>query len=131
MATGLDLAEAVIESMLTAAFPAVAISFANIPFTPPESTAWLRATIEWGTGALSTKPGRQTVVGIVQVEVYTPIAQGGGACRRLSDQVRAVYNSKEEDGVRFRVPSGPRQTREDTPWYRRLVVVPFSVDELV
>lgn len=131
MANGLDAAEATIEHLLLAAFPTTPIAWPNVPFTPPTGNPWLRSTVQWGYGALSTKPGRQTIIGISQVEVYIPQAQGAGKARRIGDQIRAVFNSKDIDGVRFGVPSGPQQTQEEAPWYRRLVTTPFSVDELV
>lgn len=133
MPNGLDGAEAVIEGLIAAAFPTTPLAWANVPFTAPTDAAWLRTTVQWGQGARASKPppARQTVIGLVQVEVYTPQALGAGAARRLADQVRAVWNSQEVEGVRFGVPSGARETPPETPWYRRLVTTPVSVDELL
>ena len=133
MASNISDANAVISGLLESAFPSTPIAFPDTPFIAPSSAQWLRLSIVWGDGDLATMgaTNRNTIVGVVQVEVYTPPSQGDGANTRLADQVRDVYNRLESSGVRFNVPSAPIHDNTETAWCRRLIRVPFTFDETV
>lgn len=133
MPSALMDAQAAIWTRLATAFPTLAIAYPGTPFTTPVAAPWVRASLVWGDGALSTMgaTNRNTIIGMVQLEVYTPAAQGDGINTVLVDTLRDVYNRVEADGVRYTVPSGPRPAQLDSIWYRSLIRVPFSVDELI
>lgn len=133
MASALMDAQAAIWTRLAAAVPTLAIAYPGTPFTTPVAAPWVRASLVWGDGALSTMgaTNRNTIIGLVQLEVYTPAAQGDGANTVLADTLRDVWNRVEAGGVRYMVPSGPRPAQLDSVWFRSLLRIPFSWDELV
>lgn len=111
------------------------VAWPNVSFTPPEEGPWVRLDIVWGDAEPSTmgQSGgkRNTIPGVVFVNVFAPIGKGRGAINAEADAARNVFNRFEVSGVRFNVPSGPEPVRGDPEWEQVVIRVPFSVDELI
>jgi hypothetical protein len=111
------------------------VAYPNIAFVPPEEGPWVRFDIVWGDGEPATmgQAGgkRNTLVGVIFVNVFANPGSGRGAANAEADAARDVFNRLEVSGVRFSVPSGPEPVRGDPEWEQVVVKIPFSVDELV
>lgn len=144
MASALITAVRTIEQRIAAQWQAsdgdalTKIAWPGVAFTPPEPKfattkySWLKVDIVWGEGQLSTKNGRNTIVGILELGVFVPDrARGLKTLHTLTDTARDIANRLETSGVRFGVPSGPVDVPEDSGWLHRAISVPFTVDETV
>jgi len=134
MSSALDTARATVEELIRANWtnPTTTIAWPNVPFTPPETGVYIAPHVLWGRGAISTKNGRNTVVGSLSVNVYSRRAAGGGPAHQSADDLRDLVNRVETSGVRFGAPSGPTEVPSaDAAWVQYNVSVPFSVDEIV
>jgi len=135
MASALDTARVTIESRIKTLWAAdenTTIIWPNDPKDPPASGTWIEPAIVWGDGFLSTKDGRQTITGVVSINVFGQAGNGFGPVTQSADSVRDMVNSVEVSGVRFGVPSGPRRIpNPESKWVQANVRVPFSVDETV
>ena len=127
--------KATIEQSLVTALPTVPTDFRNVPFTPPAGQAWLRVWVLWGASQRRTMQPTKTnmLLGLVQVDIFTPQSIGEGVGMRLADQVRAVYNRRELSSVRFDVPSGPIPLEQETInqqiWERSSIRCNFNAEE--
>ncbi len=133
MASDLDAARATIDGIMTSLGTASQIAREGVKFDPPETGVWFRPIIIWGESFISTKNGRNTITGIVQISVYAPPNPPGmGALFTACDGVRDLINRIESSGVRFAAPSGPQPAREEeTRWMERVIDADFTVDEIV
>ncbi len=133
MASDLDTARATIDGLMTSLGTSAQIARENVKFDPPETGVWFRPVIIFGETFISTKPGRSTITGIVQISVYVPSdTPGMGTMITACDGVRDLINRIESSGVRFNAPSGPQPAREEeTRWIERVIDVDFTVDEIV
>ena len=136
MASALDTARATIEARIKTLWVAglnTTIAWENKKTDPPNTGAWIKVNILWGDTALSTKNGRNTTTGLLQISVFAPSnTPGTGLLHTVGDAVRDMLNRVEVSGVRFGTPSGPMPGGgEDERWLERIVDTPFTVDEIV
>ena len=137
MASDLDAARDTIEARIKTLWAVglnTKIAWENIKTDPPNTGAWIKVNILWGDTELSTKNGRNTTVGLVQIGVFAPSdTPGTGLLHTTADAVRDMFNRLEVSGVRFGTPSGPMPGAgtEDSRWLERIVDTPFTVDEIV
>ena len=137
MASALDAARATIWDRIKTLWAAglnTTIAWENIKTDPPNTGAWIKVDILWGDTELSTKDGRNTTTGLVQITVFSPSdTPGVGLLGTTADAVRDMFNRLEVSGVRFGTPSGPMPGAgtEDSRWLERIVDTPFTVDEIV
>lgn len=131
MASALDTATRALETRLQTAFPTTPTAWPNVEFVAPVGELWLRPTVIWGMGVLHTMlPRRENLVlGILQVSVFAPLAEGAGPALAVSDQVRQLYNRVVLGAVRCDAASGPAVLPIDPPWYSLAVTIPFHVEE--
>jgi len=132
MSSALDTARATIETDIASSWSATPIIWPNEPTSPPETGRWIQPWILWGDGFLSTKNGRNTVVGVLNINVYAPAGSGTGELFGTADSARDLFNRMETGSVRFGAPSGPRIVpNPDSKWIQAAVTIPFTVDEIV
>jgi hypothetical protein len=131
MPSTLDAAVRALETRLMAAFPDTPIAWPNVEFSAPPGACYLRPWVLWGAADLFTMaPSKSNrVLGIYQVNVYSPLAVGAGPALDLSDQVRSAYNRAVFNGVRCDAPGGPATLDEEPPWYGLAISIPFAVVE--
>jgi len=133
MASDLDAARATIDGLMTSLGTEAQIAREGVKFDPPETGAWYQPFIVWGESFISTKNGRSTITGVLQINVKVPSdTPGMGVMFTACDGVRDLINRIESSGVRFDAPSGPQPPREEeTRWLERVIDVDFTVDEIV
>jgi hypothetical protein len=135
MASALDTARQTIESRIKTQWEAgedTTIIWPNSPVDPPNTGTWIQPSILWGDGFISTKNGRNQIVGVVNINVYAPAGDGTGNLFSSADSVRDMLNRVEVSGVRFEAPSGPRIVPSpESRWIQANVSVPFTVEETV
>lgn len=135
-----DAAADAIETAVATAWGATTpISWANVPFTTPDTGSWLKVDFIWGGNSVLTKTvpsvgGINSVVGIVQLAVFGPKDQGDGALSALAETARAIFNRKRlaspNDDVMFGAVSAPVALFEES-WRSLVVSAPFRVYEVV
>src|SRR6266571_3709016 len=72
-------ADAIETALATAWGTTTPISWANVPFMPPDTGSWLKVDFIWGNGAVLTKTvpavgGINSIVGIVQLAVFGAVS---------------------------------------------------------
>lgn len=134
MASAIDAARQTIEARIVAQWGATTpIGFLNTSFTPPKTGGWLEPSIIWGDGIASTMGAvgsggaRNTITGLLQMNLFIQSGEGAGLLTRLADTARDMINRLEVSGVRFDVPSGPTIITEE----QSAVRVGFTIDELL
>ena len=137
MASDLNSARDTIEARIKTLWEAglnTKVAWENIKTDPPNTGAWIKVNILWGDTELSTKNGRNTTTGLIQIGVFSPSnTPGTGLLHTVADAVRDMFNRLEVSGVRFGTPSGPMPGAgtEDSRWLERIVDTSFTVDEIV
>ena len=124
-------ATALIEQTLDAGIT-LDIAYPNVPFTPPSNgDSWLKEDIIWGTGRVETKDGRNVVIGVLQLAVFSPKDGGDGEGLAFAETARDLFNRLDlAADVRFGAASGPVARFEEN-WRSLVVSVPFQVFETV
>jgi hypothetical protein len=115
------------------------VAYPNAPFTPPTDpkAPWASLVILWGDafpqtqGVAGEGRGRNSSVGIVQIDLYVPKDEARERLMANADAARDIFNRADFNGVRCDAPSAPKPVAGDDEWDRLIVSVPFSVDELV
>jgi hypothetical protein len=130
MSTIIDSAREAIEARIASQWANSRIRWPNVPYAPPNNKSWLSVSVLWGDGFIQTKNGRNTVVGVLDLNVYVPVGQGDGTLAELCDDARDMVNRLEVSGVRFDAPSGPRLSVDaGSKWRQGTISCSFSTDE--
>lgn len=138
MASNFDRITQTIEDRIYANWsddPDFRIAWQNTAFDPPQTRAWIEPTVLWGSETLMvSKGGRNTLVGVVSVNVYGPPLDLGTVIR-AADEVRDMFTRVDDTGsssheaIRFHVPSPPVPVPGDEKWTQVNVSCSFTVDE--
>jgi len=99
---------------------------------PPreKDKGWIRPTIQFGTGIVATKNGRNTIAGTLICNIFMPKYRGDAEIYIKSDHFRDLFNRGESGNVRFGVPSGTAlETRPEEGWRIGTISIPFTADE--
>ena len=135
MASALDAARQTIQSRIETQWAAsdnTKIIWPNDPQDPPNTGNWIQPSIIWGDAFITTKNGRNQIIGVVNINCYAPAGSGTGTLTDTADSVRDMINRVEVSGVRFEAPSGPRIVPSpDERWIQANVSVAFAVEETV
>jgi hypothetical protein len=103
------------------------------PAVTDPTIAWVRFVVNWGeskqvmTGGLS---GTFRTAGVVEVQVFTPMATGYKLSLQISDVVDAAFKGFKFGGLEF-FASSINKGRPAEGWFMRNVSVPFIYDEQV
>lgn len=116
--------------------PDTRIAWPQESYTPPQSRTWIQVNIVWGMETtLLSKGGRNTLVGVVSINIFGPPKEGLGAVIRSADEVRDMFTRVDDTGsgaheaIRFQVPSPPVPVPGDEKWTQVNVSCAFTVDE--
>jgi hypothetical protein len=136
MASNVSSAAQVIEARLSTQWGATTpILWENATDEPPDvSDGWIRPTILWGDSFLITKNGRNTIVGVLSINVYTPKNAGMGVSDGYVDDLRDAFNRLKlagaDETIRFGIPTaGQAVTDPSEGWMVKNVSCPFEIDE--
>lgn len=104
------------------------IAWPDRPFTPPNNAKWLRVDWLWGNGFIEHKGAASgnTIVGVLQLTIFTPKDTGEGARLTLVDTMRSAVNRKTIGDICFSAPSGPTFTTEPK-WRGAIISAPFTI----
>lgn len=133
MTTDLNLIRRTIESAIAAQFviaPVYPVFYGNQTVKPPNNTPWLWCTVNFGDGEYQFLKTGDSINGVAQINIFTPVASGTGLSLTISDRVRAIFNRLTVSRVRFRPASGPRAIAQaDTSaWYQVSVSIQFKAE---
>ncbi len=135
MASAVNTAEIAILSRVKAQLPtSTLIAWPNVSFTPPSPRkAWLQVSILWGETFSSTIGGtaarRNTLVGVIQLDIRVPKGSASSVANALVDQIRDAFNRVEFSGIRCDAPSAPVSGPFEDEWARSIVSIGFTADE--
>jgi hypothetical protein len=100
--------------------PIYPVSYANVPFTPPNNTPWLQAFIRFGDNAYATllptgNVGFNRQNGTLVVNIYTPVGAGAAANYTIAERIKDLFDRVTVAGVIFDAASGPAQVTPASP----------------
>lgn len=112
--------------------PTVARTFQGEEFDPPNDAPWVRLTImgiptdqvEFGNSRRFRRGG------LVRVQFWLVAGHGSGDAFAYADSVKAIFEGRTIDNVRFFGTSIPDSEGTEGPWQRWRVDTPFDADEL-
>ena len=91
--------------------PAYPVSYQNVPFTPPNNSAWLQVQIRFGDNTYATLQGPSTGFnrqnGTLVVNIFTPIGTGAGANLTIAERVKDLFDRAKFSSLIFDPISGP------------------------
>jgi hypothetical protein len=103
------------------------------PSITDPTIAWVRFVVNWGqaqqvmTGGAS---GTFRTAGVVEIQVFTPIATGYKLSLQISDIIDAAFRGFKYGGLEF-FAMNITKGRQAEGWFMRNVSVPFIYDEQV
>lgn len=123
MSSTLNDVRAVIEGRIAtqmAIAPIYPVSYANVPFAPPNNTPWLQAFIRFGDNAYATLlptggVGFNRQNGVLTVNVFTPVGAGAAANYTIAERIKDLFDRVTVAGVIFDAASGPAQVTPAAP----------------
>lgn len=129
----LNLVRKTIEGAIATEFAkatAYPVFYGNQTVKPPNNAPWLWCTINFGDGEYQFLKQGDSINGVAQVNIFTPVATGTGLALTIADRVKSVFNRLTVSGVRFRPASGPRAIAQaDTSaWYQVSVSIQFKAE---
>ena len=109
--------------------------FAGQPVTAEQinGVPWVRMTIlpgETTQVGFSNSGRRKRTVGIADVQIFVPVAQGDGLAQQIADQVASLWEMSTISGVIFRATNVQR-VGEEGAWLQYNAQTPYQADELV
>lgn len=91
--------------------PAYPVSYQNVPFNPPNNSAWLQVQIRFGDNAYATLQGPSTGFnrqnGSLVVNIFTPVGTGSGANLTIAERVKDLFDRAKFSSLIFDPVSGP------------------------
>jgi len=131
---------AVVENRLAAELandPVLPVVFHNMAYEPTPGSSWVQCLLSFGSGEYlthgSTTDASNRVVGIVVLNVFTPLGVGAGANYTIAKRIRDLYNRVIVSGVYFDAPIGPEALGSPSPegYFQTQVRVTFEfIEEL-
>ena len=139
-ATNRNTIRAVVEGRLAtelASDPVLPVVFHNMAYEPTPGSSWVQCLLSFGSGEYLTHGdidnGSNRVVGVVVLNVFTPLGVGTGANYTIAKRIRDLYNRVIVSGVYFDAPIGPEVLASASPegYFQTQVRVTFEfIEEL-
>lgn len=124
---------AAVEGRFTAQWtgtPLAHVVFDNIAYVPVQGTPYVRLSIRPGNSERITIGSREhRTVGLIVVQIFTPLGQGTSDARVLAEQAAAIFRDQEFGGVLCRSAS-IQNVGQSTDWNQFNVTVPYQRDEV-
>jgi len=112
--------------------PSYPVSYENIPFTPPNNTPWIQASIRFGDNAYATLIGPSTGFnrqnGTLVVNIFTPAGSGTGANLTIAERIKDLFDRAKFSSIIFDAASGPAQIlpASPEPYYQTQLTATFE-----
>ncbi len=103
------------------------IAWENVAFESPNKSAWVRLTILNGSSNYRAINGLKRNLGIIDVQIFTPINSGTSEAREYADTVRGIFESKKFSDVVCDVAS-INTIGADSVWHQVNVTIPYWRD---
>jgi len=104
------------------------IAWENIAFTAPNKSPWVRLNVLNGSSAYRAINGLKRHLGLIIVQVFTPINTGTNAGREYADTVAQIFGEKKFSDVLCDVAS-IATIGTDSVWHQVNVTIPYWRDE--
>lgn len=107
------------------------LTMENDSYQPQSTESWVRFALRGAVSTLASvgTPGRNSAryPGTILIQVFTPLATGDAAGRKLADQAAQVFEGAKLEGFDIGLPyvSVAEEPNEDG-WYQINVTVPFT-----
>ena len=112
--------------------PVLPVVFHNMAYEPTPNSSWVQCLTSFGAGEYLGR-GRNRIVGLVLINIFTPQGAGPGANYVIGKRVRDLYNRVIVSGVFFDAATGPEVLASPAPegYFQTQVRVTFeSIEEL-
>jgi len=121
-AANLNTIRATIEGRLAtelALSPAIPVVFHNQPYVPTPNSSWVQCLVSFGANEYLTQGGttgsNNSIIGVIAINIFTPLGVGPGANLTIGKRVRDLYNRVIVSGVHFDPPIGPEVVASPAP----------------
>jgi hypothetical protein len=121
-AVDLNAVRATIEGRLAselALSPPLQVVFHNQPYVPTPNSSWVQCLISFGSNEYLTLGGTtgssNSVIGVIAINIFTPLGAGPGANLTIGKRIRDLYNRQVVSGVHFDPPIGPEVVASPAP----------------
>lgn len=108
-------------------------AYGEDPGSASSGAVWGRFTVVWSTANqvdMATNR-RERNLGMVIVQLFSPVGRGTGALVRASDGFAQAFRTATLTGTVFRAPYAQRVGPDGRGWFQRNVVAPFQYDALL
>jgi hypothetical protein len=135
MSSTLNDVRAAIEGRIAtqmAVAPVYPVSYENVPFTPPNNSPWIQASIRFGDNAYATLLGPSTGFnrqnGTLVINVFTPVGSGSGANFTIAERIKDLFDRAKFSSIIFDAASGPAQITPASPepYYQTQLTATFE-----
>jgi hypothetical protein len=112
--------------------PITPIAWPNVDYAPTVGVPWVRFNVipgESGRAALGKDFVRH--VGVIMIQIFTPLGSGEMTARDLADEVTDIYRGAMLSGFRFGEPSISRTGPDGEGWFMATATIPYQRDEVV
>jgi hypothetical protein len=121
-AANLNTIRATVEGRLAtelALSPAIPVVFHNQPYVPTPNSSWVQCLVSFGANEYLTQGGttgsNNSIIGVVAINIFTPLGVGPGANLTIGKRIRDLYNRVIVSGVHFDPPIGPEVVASPAP----------------
>ena len=121
-AANLNTIRATIEARLAtelALSPVLPVVFHNQPYISTPGSSWVQCLVSFGANEYLTLGGTtgssNSIIGVVAINIFTPLGVGSGANLTIGKRVRDLYNRQVISGVHFDPPTGPEVVAAPAP----------------
>ena len=121
-AANLNTIRATVEGRLAtelALSPAIPVVFHNQPYVPTPDSSWVQCLVSFGANEYLTQGGttgsNNSIIGVVAINIFTPLGVGPGANLTIGKRIRDLYNRVIVSGVHFDPPIGPEVVAAPAP----------------
>ena len=121
-AANLNTIRATVEGRLVtelASAPAITVVFHNQPYVPTPNSSWVQCLVSFGANEYLTQGGttgsNNSIIGVVAINIFTPLGVGPGANLTIGKRIRDLYNRVIVSGVHFDPPIGPEVVASPAP----------------
>ena len=99
--------------------PAIPVVFHNQPYVPTPNSSWVQCLVSFGANEYLTLGGTtgssNSIIGVIAINVFTPLGAGPGANLTIGKRIRDLYNRVVVSGVHFDPPIGPEVVAAPAP----------------
>lgn len=121
-AANLNTIRSTIEARLAtelALAPVLPVVFHNQPYVPTPNSSWVQCLVSFGANEYLTQGGttgsNNSIIGVVAINIFTPLGVGPGANLTIGKRIRDLYNRVIVSGVHFDPPIGPEVVAAPAP----------------